>query len=160
FVCFKVQESRALARYLFLMAFLVGPLSLTGVLTLRHGLRVWTEHSTQASSLTFVCLAALIRPTFILFRPPLSRATAALWILREWRKLWFGAIIGTAILVSGCFLLNERGIGRLDMVYDCGLYLASMTALALGKNGHYAARYGYAWNDSDGVPEEPEPEKL
>jgi lipopolysaccharide/colanic/teichoic acid biosynthesis glycosyltransferase len=160
FLCFKVQESRALARRLFLWSLLVGPLSLAAVLTLRHGLHAWTNPAQRNLSLTFVCLAAIIRPTFILFKPPLSRPSPGLWLRREWGKLCFGAMIGTAILVSGCFLLNERSISRLDMVYDCMLYLASMTVLALAKEDFPMVASRTATFAENAILDEPERERL
>jgi lipopolysaccharide/colanic/teichoic acid biosynthesis glycosyltransferase len=160
FLCFKVQESRALARRLFLWSFLVGPLSLAGVLTLRHGLHAWTNPAQRNLSLTFVCLAAVIRPTFIIFKPPLSRPSASSWLLREWGKLCFGAVIGTAILVSGCFLLNERSVSRLDMLFDCALYLTSMTVLALSKQDFPIAPSRSESFTENGTFEEPERERL
>jgi FlaA1/EpsC-like NDP-sugar epimerase len=81
-----------------------------------------------------VLLAAAIRPGILLFKPVFSRPKATSWLLREWRKLFFGSLIGSALIVLGALLLDERGCGRLDVVLDGVLYLFAMTCVGLWYN--------------------------
>src|SRR5438128_4708768 len=116
YVCFFLQESRMLSRRLILSSLWIAPSSVATVLVVRHGPPGNWSEDLASLSLAMVVLGAVIRPAIMLFKPIFSRPGATSWLLREWRKLLFGSLVGSLLMVSGALLLNERGCGRLDVV--------------------------------------------
>jgi FlaA1/EpsC-like NDP-sugar epimerase len=138
YVCFCLQESRDLSRRLTVASLWIAPLSIGTVLTARHGQRGWSED--LALSITLLLVAAVIRPMIMLFQPVSSRRETSSWLLREWKKLFFASVIGSSLMVSAALLFNERGVARLDIVWDNAIYLLLTTAIALSHNKAYQAR--------------------
>jgi lipopolysaccharide/colanic/teichoic acid biosynthesis glycosyltransferase len=122
-----------------LASLVVGPLSMAVVLTARHGPAAWTNPTVIPLS-ALVLLALAVRPAVILFKPMASGTRQLSHVLAQ---LALGTLVGSSLVVSGALLLNERGIGRLDVALDSILYMSLMTVIArrlLAKRARRAGR--------------------
>jgi lipopolysaccharide/colanic/teichoic acid biosynthesis glycosyltransferase len=157
YMCFVLHQSRGLSRRLFFGSVALGPLSMFTVVTLRHGFGAWVgENGTSYLILLLLCL--LIRPSILLLKPISLASDTTSWLLKEWKKLFFESLIGSFLIVFTAVMLNERGVSRLDTIYDGALYLSLMTCFAVCQN----RLHGRASNrtPSHSVKEVGEKEKL
>jgi lipopolysaccharide/colanic/teichoic acid biosynthesis glycosyltransferase len=133
YVTFFLQKSRYLTRWLMRAAFVVAPLSMFVAMTLRRGPGIWVEGNAGLECVTLL-LAALVRPLVLIVRPVRTFPSPAAWLLKEWRRLLIGTVIGSCFIVCLTVLLNRRDLSRSEMVLDSFLYLGTMTLLALRFN--------------------------
>lgn len=132
-VTFFLQKSRYLTRWLMRAAFVVAPLSMFLAMSLRRGPRIWVEGNPALECVTLL-LAALVRPLILVVRPVRSFPSPAAWLLKEWRRLFVGTVIGSCFIVCFTVLLNRRDLSRSETILDSFLYLGMMTLLALRYN--------------------------
>jgi lipopolysaccharide/colanic/teichoic acid biosynthesis glycosyltransferase len=111
YVTFVVQQGRALSRRLIVASVVSAPAGMAAVLVSRYG----SGGMAPEAMLTLVLAALVIRPLAFLFHPlDESRGRSA----RTWGRLAFCVGIGSALILSAALLLNERGVGRRDLVID------------------------------------------
>jgi lipopolysaccharide/colanic/teichoic acid biosynthesis glycosyltransferase len=130
YLSFFLQKSRRLCRRLVVASLAAAPLSMAVVVGFRQRPGAWSGPQLRLY-LPVVLLAALIRPVVVLFLPVFPRRTVAAWFLSEWRKLAGGALVGSALLIFAALLVNERGLGRGDVLGDGALYLGLITGVAV-----------------------------
>jgi lipopolysaccharide/colanic/teichoic acid biosynthesis glycosyltransferase len=114
YVTFVVQQGRALSRRLIVASVASAPVGMAAVLVSRYG-PGGSGGMTPEAMLTLVLAALVIRPLAFLFHPvdePRGRSA------RTWGRLAFCVGIGSALILSAALLLNERGVGRRDLVID------------------------------------------
>lgn len=133
YVTFYLQESRYLTRWLMRASFVVAPVSMFLAMTLRRGPRIWIEGNPALECVT-ILLATLVRPLILIVRPVRTFPSPAAWLLKEWRRLMVGTVIGSCFIVCLTVLLNRRDLSRGEMILDSVLYLGIMTILALRFN--------------------------
>lgn len=127
YACFFRQRVCGLWGRLIVASVIFGPLSMAAVLLIRYGRDAWNgAHLLGVPGL--LLLALLVRPAIFVFKPITSHGIVSRPI-REWTKIFLGALVGSSLIVSGSLLLNERGIGRLDVACDGLLYLLAMTGV-------------------------------
>jgi len=135
---FRVQRSRLLARRMIWASVLIAPASVFAVVTLRHGIGVWSEG--RELHLSMLLLATLVRPcALLLLRAPLQRAGAASWLVSEWPSLLLASVAGSGLIIMGSLLLGQRMVGRGDILLDAAVFTAAMTGFSLWQNARLAA---------------------
>lgn len=139
YVTFYLQESRELTRRLLAAAVLLAPLSAATVVTVRFGSSVWTGPE-AGFYFSMLALFAVIRPLVILFRPIGAHRNLVTWLFQEWKGLFLGTLVGSALMVFAAVSVNERSLARSDIVCDACLYLGLMTGVALWYNRMLAGR--------------------
>jgi lipopolysaccharide/colanic/teichoic acid biosynthesis glycosyltransferase len=133
YVTFYLHKARYLTPWLMRSSLIVAPLSMFLAMTLRRGPRIWIEGSPSLECLTLL-LVTVVRPLILVVRPVRTFPSAAAWLLKEWRRLLVGTVIGSCFIVCITVLLNRRDLSRWEMILDSVFYLGVMTILALRFN--------------------------
>jgi FlaA1/EpsC-like NDP-sugar epimerase len=133
YVTFYLQKSRYMTRWLMRAALVVAPLSMFLAMSLRRGPSIWVEGN-PALECVALLLAALVRPVILVIRPVRTFPSSAAWLLKEWRRLFVGTVIGSCFIVCVTVLLNRRDLSRSEMILDSIFYFGVMTLLALRYN--------------------------
>ncbi len=148
YVTFFLQKSRCLTRWLMGASLIVAPLSMFLAMSLRRGPRIWIEGSPLLECLTLL-LVTVVRPLILVVRPVRTFPSSAAWLLKEWRRLLVGTVIGSCFIVCLTVLLNRRDLSRTEMILDSILYAGIMTFVALRYNA--AAQHALPELDSAGI---------
>jgi lipopolysaccharide/colanic/teichoic acid biosynthesis glycosyltransferase len=122
---FFVQENRDLNRWMVVAAIFIAPFSVLAVAFLRHGTSIFTTQNCQLYG-SLSLLALLTRSSLFLLKPVHRAARAFEWLVREWPKVMFNVVIGSNFMVLSAIMVDQRGIGRMDIVWDalfCGFLL-------------------------------------
>jgi lipopolysaccharide/colanic/teichoic acid biosynthesis glycosyltransferase len=134
YVRLYLHGSDELSRRLVYLSLVISPLSLFGVVTFRHGMEAWSG-ANLSLYLTLFLLVTIVRPLVILLSTMRHRPAATGWVTWYGTKLALGALIGSAVIASASVLVNERGVGRGDLLFDFACYLAGMTCAAVWQQG-------------------------
>ncbi len=133
YVTFYLHRPRYLTIELTRACLIVAPCSMLVAMTLRRGPRIWLEGTPLLECLT-IFIPAIVRPLILLLRPVRVMPSSALWLLKEWRRLLVGTVIGSCFIVWLTVLLNRRDMSRAEIGMDALLYLGFMTMLGLRYN--------------------------
>ncbi len=150
YVTFFLQKSRYLTSWLMGASLIVAPLSMFLAMSLRRGPRIWIEGNPSLECLTLL-LATIVRPLILIVRPVRTFPSSAAWLIKEWRRLLVGTVIGSCFIVCLTVLLNRRDLSRSEMILDSILYLGIMTLVALRYNS--AAQHALPEMDNVGIPQ-------
>lgn len=137
YINFIAQRARDLNRHMIVWAVFLAPLSLLTIAILRHGFSIFTASGWELYG-SLALLAALVRSSLFLLRPVHRTGGAFGWVLREWPALMFNVVIGSNLIVLGAIMLDQRGVGRLDIVLDTLLCGFLFTVLGLWLNSKSA----------------------
>ena len=133
YVTFYLHKPRYLTHELIRTCLIVAPCSMLVAMTVRRGPRIWLEGAPLLECITIV-IATVVRPLILLLRPVRVMPSSALWLLKEWRRLLVGTVIGSCFIVWLTVLLNRRDMSRSEIGLDALFYLGFMTMLALRYN--------------------------
>jgi lipopolysaccharide/colanic/teichoic acid biosynthesis glycosyltransferase len=133
YVTFILHKPRYLTHELIRGSLIVAPCSMLIAMTLRRGPRIWWEGAPLFECLT-IFIATVVRPLILLLRPVRVMPSSVLWLLKEWRRLLVGTVIGSCFIVWLTVLLNRRDMSRSEIGLDALIYLGLMTTLGLRYN--------------------------
>lgn len=155
YVTFFLQKSRYMTPWLLKRCLIVAPISMILAITIRRGSEIWVEsHATL--DLATVLLATAVRALVLILRPVRTMPSSVFWLMKEWRRLLVGTVIGSCFIVCLSVLLNRRDISRFEMVLDGALYLGFMTIAAL----RYNARVATAQKEAHGTVPAPQKQRV
>ena len=133
YVTYYLYKNRYLTHELIRACLFVAPFSMLVAMTLRRGPRIWLEGLPLFECVTML-IATVVRPLILLLRPVRIMPSSALWLMKEWRRLLVGTVIGSCFIVWLTVLLNRRDMSRSEIGLDAIFYLGLMTISALRYN--------------------------